>query len=40
MTRWTASIIAYLALAVLTFLPTLKALLSGVKLNEGVNRRT
>jgi hypothetical protein len=35
MTRWSASIIAYLALALLTLVPTLKALISGVKLNEG-----
>ena len=35
MTRWSALIIAYLTLAVLTFLPTLKAIISGVKLNEG-----
>jgi hypothetical protein len=35
MTVWSALIILYLALATLTFLPTLGALLSGVKLNEG-----
>lgn len=35
MTVWSFAIAIYLGLAVITFLPTLKVLLSGIKLNEG-----
>src|SRR5579872_3346710 len=35
MTIWSFSIALYLGLALITFLPTLKALISSVKLNEG-----
>ena len=35
MTIWGWSIALYLELALVTFMPTLKALVSGVKLNEG-----
>jgi len=35
MTIWSFSIGLYLGLALITFLPTLKTLMSGVKLNEG-----
>jgi hypothetical protein len=35
MTVWGFSIALYLGLALITFMPTLKALVSGVKLNEG-----
>lgn len=35
MTIWSFAIALYVGLAVLTFLPTLKALVSGVQLNEG-----
>jgi hypothetical protein len=35
MTIWSSLIALYLGLALVTFLPTLKALLSGVQLNEG-----
>jgi hypothetical protein len=34
MTIWSLSIALYLGLAIVTFLPTLKALVSSVKLNE------
>ena len=35
MTIWSSLIVLYLALALATFLPTLKALVSGVSLNDG-----